>query len=181
MVFYSQENSIINALWRYDHLVQRKSDACMIMWSQPFEILIQTILFSTAGLMMSSERTASQIPESIIELALLLKSQDNKIPVSLIIPRNDNLNNKAREVNSRLIHMCAEWNIPYIEHSNSIQSENHLNKSNLHFNRFGTIVFANNISKFLYECCWWYYDSSNILIICLKKILTKSRKVVHNL
>ena len=58
--------------------------------------------------MMSSERTASQIPESIIELALLLKSQDNKIPVSLIIPRNDNLNNKAREVNSRLIHMCAE-------------------------------------------------------------------------
>ena len=44
---------------------------------------------------LSSERTASQIARSIIELALTLKSQDNKILVSLIVPRNDNLNNKA--------------------------------------------------------------------------------------
>ena len=38
---------------------------------------------------LSSERTASQIARFIIELALSLKSQDNKI--SLIVPRNDNL------------------------------------------------------------------------------------------
>ena len=40
---------------------------------------------------LSSERTASQIAKSIIELALSLKSKDNKISISLIVPRNDNL------------------------------------------------------------------------------------------
>ena len=100
---------------------------------------------------LSSERTASQIARSIIELALTLKSEDNKISISLIVPRNDNLNNKANEVNSRLIHMCAERNIPYIDHTNSIQPENHLNESKLHFNRYGTIAFANSMSKFLSE------------------------------
>ena len=98
---------------------------------------------------LNSEQTASQIARSIIELALSLKSKDNKISVSLIVPTNDNLNNKASEVDCRLVHMCAERNIPYIDHTNSIQPENHLNKSKLHFNRYGTIAFANSISKFL--------------------------------
>ena len=110
---------------------------------------------------LNSEQTASQIARSIIELALSLKSKDNKISVSLIVPRNDNLNNKASEVNCRLVHMCAERNIPYIDHTNSIQPENHLNESKLHFNRYGTIAFANSISKFLYEYYWWCHDSSN--------------------
>ena len=39
---------------------------------------------------LNSERRASQITRSIIELALSLKSKDNKISVSLIVPRNDN-------------------------------------------------------------------------------------------
>ena len=83
------------------------------------------------------EQTASQIAKSIIELALLLKSKDNKISISLIVPKNDGLNNKASEVNCHFIHMCVERNIPYIVHTNSIQPENHLNKSKLHFNRYG--------------------------------------------
>ena len=98
---------------------------------------------------LNSERTASQIARSIIELALSLKSKDNKISVSLFVPRNDNLNNKASEVKCRLAHMCAERNMTYIDHTNSIQPENHLNESKLHFNRYGTIAFANNKSKFL--------------------------------
>ena len=107
------------------------------------------------------KQTASQIARSIIELALSLKSKDNKISVSLIVPRNDNLNNKASEVNCCLVHMCAERNIPYIDHTNSIQPENHLNESKLHFNRYGTIAFANSISKFLSKYYWWCRDSSN--------------------
>ena len=98
---------------------------------------------------LNSEQTSSQIPRSITELALSLKSKDNKILTSLIVPRNDNLNNKASEVNCCLVHMCAERNIPYIDHTNSIQPENHLNESKLHFNRYGTIAFANSIFKFL--------------------------------
>ena len=95
------------------------------------------------------EQTASQIAKSIIELAFLLKSKDNKISISLIVPKNDGLNNKASEVNCHFVHMCAERNIPCIVHTNLIQLENHLNKSKLHFNRYGTIAFANSISKFL--------------------------------
>ena len=44
---------------------------------------------------LSSERRASQIARSIIELALTLKSEDNKISISLTEPRNNNLNNKS--------------------------------------------------------------------------------------
>ena len=107
------------------------------------------------------ERKATQIARSVIELALSLKHKDNKISVSLIVSRNDNLNNKANEVNCRLVHMSAEQNIPYINHTNSIQPENHLNESNLHFNRYGTIAFASSISKFLSKYYWQCHDSSN--------------------
>ena len=44
---------------------------------------------------LSSERTASQIARSITELALTLKSEDNKISISLTEPRNNTLNNKS--------------------------------------------------------------------------------------
>ena len=77
----------------------------------------------------SSERTANQSARSIIELALISKSEDNRISISLIVPRNDNRYNKANELCSRLIHMCAEQNFPYIDHNNSFQPENHLNES----------------------------------------------------
>ena len=100
------------------------------------------------------EQKASQIAKSIIELALSLKSKDNKISVSLIVSRNDNLSNKANEVICRLVHMSAEQNIPYINYTNSIQPENHLNESNLHFSRYGTIAFASSISKFLSKYYW---------------------------
>ena len=98
---------------------------------------------------LNSEQTASQITRSITELALSLKSKDNKILVAFIVPRNNSLNNKASEKKCRLVQMCAKRNIPYIDHANSIQPVNQLNESKLHFNRYGTIAFANSISKFL--------------------------------
>ena len=71
---------------------------------------------------LSCERTASQIARSIIELALTLKSQNNKISISLIVPRSDSVNNKANVANSRLIHMCAEQSILYIDHNSARKS-----------------------------------------------------------
>ena len=64
---------------------------------------------------LNSERTASQIARSIIELVLSLKSKDKKISISLIVPTNDNLNKKASKINCRLVHMCAEHSLylPY--------------------------------------------------------------------
>ena len=63
---------------------------------------------------------------------------------------NDNLNSKASEVNIRLVHLCAERSIPYIDHTTSIQPENNLNESKLHFNDFLVTndQVANALSKF---------------------------------
>ena len=98
----------------------------------------------------NSDRTSSQIAREIIDPALSLKSDKNKIPISLLTPRSDKLNNKAGEVNNRLINMCSHRNIAYIDHSSSIQ-QNHVNESKVHLNRYGTIAFANTFSKFLSE------------------------------
>ena len=100
---------------------------------------------------LNSERTASQIAKDIVNLQQSLKTDKNTITISLIVPRNDDLNNKAFEVNSRLVNMCKERNVPYIDHSETILPDRHLNESNLHMNRYGTIEFVKNFSKYLCE------------------------------
>ena len=100
---------------------------------------------------LNSEKTASQIANAIVELATSLKSETNKIYVSLIVPRFDELNNKANEVNIRLMNMCQVRNIGYINHSDNIDPEQHLNESNIHLNKYGNIEFSKNFAKFLYN------------------------------
>ena len=56
---------------------------------------------------LNSDRTSSQIAREIIDLAISLKSDKNEISISLLTPRRDKLNNKASEVNNRLINMCS--------------------------------------------------------------------------
>ena len=60
-----------------------------------------------------SEKTANQIARSITEPAMSLRDNDNSVIVSNIIPRNENLNNKATEVNNRLLLMCEERKTPF--------------------------------------------------------------------
>ena len=55
---------------------------------------------------LNSEKTSSQIANSNINLRNSLKKDNNDITISLIAPRADNLNNKANEVNNRLVNMC---------------------------------------------------------------------------
>jgi len=100
---------------------------------------------------LSSSKTASEIAKSIIDLACSLKTSANKIVISLIVPRKDNnlLNNKASEVNDRLRHMCTTRDLPYIDHTDSIDIENHIVDAGLHLNRYGSSVMAKNIYNFL--------------------------------
>ena len=98
---------------------------------------------------LNSEKTASQISNSIIDLANSLKNETNNIHVSLIVPWNDNLNNKVNEVNNCLINMCEQRNIKIINHSDTIDRSRHLNESHLHLNRYGTVEFAKNFKNFL--------------------------------
>ena len=96
-----------------------------------------------------TEKTSSQIAKSIIDLTTSLKNNGNSVIVSDIVPRFDNHTNKATEVNNGLVLMCAERNIPFISHSESIDPSNYLNENKLHLNFNGVKVFAENFSAFL--------------------------------
>ena len=71
------------------------------------------------------------------------------IAVSGIVPRLDELNNKAAEVNNRLELMCKQRGLPYISHYETIDPNKHWNESNLYLNSYGIRVFAENFSIFL--------------------------------
>ena len=68
------------------------------------------------------EKRTSQISRSVNELAMLLKDNHNSVIVSDIVPRHDNVNNKANEVNNSLVLMPKEQKIIY--HSDSIDRVN---------------------------------------------------------
>ena len=100
---------------------------------------------------LKSTETANQISRSVTDLALSLKLETNAVTISLIFPRKDNLNNKTQKVNSRLINMCDERDILFINYTDTIDTERHLNESKLHLNKSGTIEFAKNVCEFLLQ------------------------------
>ena len=124
--------------------------SCMVDHLKP--ILLddnQTTLFKLRTNDLRTEKTATQIEKTVMELTTSLKSNGNSVDVSDILPRFDNFKNKTNEVNNRLVLMCAERNIPFISHRKSIDSSKHLNESKLHLNFNGVKVFAENFSAFL--------------------------------
>ena len=96
-----------------------------------------------------TENTASQIAKAAIDIATSLKNDGNTVTVSGIVPRLDELNSKANEVNRRLVLMCKERNISFLSHDESIDPSKHLNESKLHINSNGIKVFAEIFSRFL--------------------------------
>ena len=54
---------------------------------------------------LNSNRTSNQITREIIDLALSIISDKNKISISLLPPPSDKLYSKASEVNNNLINM----------------------------------------------------------------------------
>ena len=77
------------------------------------------------------------IPKATIYLATSLKNDDNTVTIYGVVPRLDDLNNKANEVSRRLVLMCKERNISFLSHDESIDPSKHLNKSKLHLNSNG--------------------------------------------
>ena len=100
---------------------------------------------------LKTERTASQIAKSIIDLSISLMKNENIIAVSDIVPRLDELNNKAMEVNNHLKLMYKQRGLPYISHCDTIDPNKHFNESNLHLNYYGIRVFAERFSNFLFK------------------------------
>ena len=64
--------------------------------------------------------------------------------MSGIAPKLDDLNNKANEVNRRLVLMCKERIISFLSHDERTDPSKHLNESRLHFNSNG-IKFSQKI------------------------------------
>ena len=97
-----------------------------------WDINPQQIILHVGTNDLKTERTASQIAKSIIDLSISLKKNGNMIAVSGIVPRLDELNNKAAEVNNRLELMYKQRGFPYISHCETIDPNKHLNASNLY-------------------------------------------------
>ena len=90
---------------------------------------------------LQTEQTARQITKSVIDLSKSLKKNEKMIAISGIVPRLDELNNKAVEVNSCLELMCSQRGLPYISHRENIDTNKHLNGRNLHLNSYGFRVW----------------------------------------
>ena len=88
------------------------------------------------------------VANAIVKLAVSMKTDDNQIIVSGLVPRGDNLNGKVVMVNNALRRECAKRNIFFIEHDN-INPRLHCNRSKLHLNKEGTNIFMQNIIECL--------------------------------
>ena len=83
------------------------------------------------------------ISEDILDLVKQIKSDNNTVVISSILPRNDKYNEKVKIVNRTIKKMCSERNIGYIEHEN-FNEKYHLNKSKIHPNMKGNTIIARN-------------------------------------
>ena len=86
-------------------------------------------------------------PEEIakdIKFTTSCKTQTKKVILSSIVPRHDNLNEKATRLNKCLKKECKARNICFIDHRN-ISPTHSCNRSGLHLNYSGTMKLIENI------------------------------------
>ena len=97
---------------------------------------------------LNSELPPEKIAKSIVDVAKNIQSDTRKVSISGIVPRNDNFNNKAMEVNKELSKMCNREKLLFLEHNN-IKPKTHLKKSKLHLNRNGNEKLGKNFMNFI--------------------------------
>ena len=91
--------------------------------------------------------TPEEITEHIVNIATSLKTENNTVVISNIVPRGDSKKEKAEAVNKLLVDICEQKEIPLIDHGN-ISTKRHLNKSKLHPNAHGKSVLVKNLGNF---------------------------------
>ena len=70
--------------------------------------------------------------------------------------------------------MCSERDITFIDHTDTIDIERHLNESKVHLNKSGTIEFAKNVCEFFLQQDWYSADNSGNTALRSEKSLTVS-------
>ena len=92
--------------------------------------------------------TPEEITGHIVNIATSLKTDNNTVVISNIVPRGKNKKGKAEAVSKLLLDICEQKGIPLVDHSN-VSTKRHLNKSRLHLNAHGKSVFVENLTNFL--------------------------------
>ena len=103
----------------------------------------KTVIFHCGTNDIRSKNSPEEISREVIELVTSTTNDDNKIYVSSIVQRGDDWNEKVKETNSVLVTLRDKTNRIFINNDNT-NSKIHLNRSNLHLNREGTGILANN-------------------------------------
>ena len=85
---------------------------------------------------LSTNKNSEEIADEIVNFAKSIKTDENNIVISSIVPKKDRLNNKAKEVNLHLKEKCEANNLSLIEHHN-INPYRHINAKVLHLNNYG--------------------------------------------
>ena len=67
---------------------------------------------------LNSEVLPKIIAKSIVITVKNIKSEKRSVSISSVVSRNDDLNNKASEVNKELSRMCKKEKLTFLEHSN---------------------------------------------------------------
>ena len=92
--------------------------------------------------------TPEEITEYIVNIATSLKTENNTVVTSNIVPRGDSKKEKTEAVNKLLVNICEQKEIPLIDHGN-ISTERHLNKSKLHLNGMVNLFLLKTLEIFL--------------------------------
>ena len=92
--------------------------------------------------------TLESIATNILEVAASLSNDTNRVIVSGLTRRNDQCGEKVDPLNDLLKSGANSRNIGFIDHSN-IDYRYHLNRSNLHLNRKGSLILTQNFDEFI--------------------------------
>lgn len=88
------------------------------------------------------------IATNILEVAASVSTDTNRVIVSGLTQRNDQYWEKVDPLNNLLKFGASSRNIGFIEHTN-IDYRYHLNKSNLHLNRKGSLMLTQNFDELI--------------------------------
>ena len=97
---------------------------------------------------LSSNKNSDEIADEIVNFTKSIKTAENNIVISSIVPRKDRLNNKAKEVNLHLKEKCEANNLSLIEHHN-INPYRHINAKGIHLNNYGDNQLTKNCTRFI--------------------------------
>ena len=70
--------------------------------------------------------------------------------------------------------MCGEHNITFVDHTDTIDTERHLNESKVHLNKSRAIEFAKNVWEFLLHQGRYSADNSGNIALGSEKSSTVS-------